>query len=168
MTSSRRSGFTLVELLIAMAIFSIVISVATGAFIRALRTQRQLVSFASANSNLSLVLEQMAREIRVGSSFQQDGEGNISFVNGRGDAVTYAYDEEREAIERVGPTGEEQPLTSENVAVKDLRFLVLFGAEDDGYPARVTVTAAVTPREAGVDTAVIRIQTTISARSLGT
>ena len=167
MTSSRRAGFTLVELLVAMTLFSVVIAVATGGFIRALRTQRQLVSFASANSNLSLVLEQMAREIRVGRDFQQGSETSLGFTNGRGEAVTYAYDRDAEAIERTVGEGRPQPLTSENVAIKDLRFLLQFPGED-AYPARVTVDAAVSPREIGVSSAVVHIQTTVSARNIGT
>ena len=58
------SGFTLVELLVAIGVFSILISVAVGTFARALRTQRQTAALIAANSNASLVLEQMAREIR--------------------------------------------------------------------------------------------------------
>lgn len=66
---NNRKGFTLVELLVAMGIFTIVISIATGGFISSLRTQRQVASLISAQSNASLVLEQMAREIRTGFLF---------------------------------------------------------------------------------------------------
>jgi len=167
MISSRRAGFTLVELLVAMAVFSIVVAIATGGFIRALRTQRQLVAFASANSNVSLVLEQMAREIRVGREFSQQDRERISFVNGRGDLVTYAYDPDLETILKTTGDGSPQPLTSQNVSVRNLTFLTQFLGEDD-YPARVTVRVGVAPKEVGVSTSVIRIQTTVSARSLGT
>lgn len=164
---TRRRGFTLVELLVAMAIFSVVVSVATGAFIRALRTQRQLVAFSAANSNLSLVLEQMAREIRVGREFSQQASGELSFVNGRGETVTYSYDDQAQAIYRQAGNGLRQPLTSGNVAIRDLRFVTRF-VGDDGYPARVTVTASVSPKEVGVSSSVVRIQTTLSARNIGT
>lgn len=167
MTMNRRRGFTLVELLVAMAIFSVVISIATGAFIRALRTQRQLVAFSAANSNLSLVLEQMAREIRVGRQFQQEGTQALSFVNGRGETVSYAYDEQLQAIFRVVGSGGKQPLTSNNVAIRALRFSSSF-VGDDAYPARITITASVSPKEVGVNSSVVHIQTTVSARNIGT
>ena len=70
-----QKGFTLIELLVAMGIFAIVIAIATGGFINSLRTQRQVASLISAQSNASLVLEQMAREIRTGFLFCHD-EGN--------------------------------------------------------------------------------------------
>lgn len=151
-----------------MAVFSVVVSIATGSFIRALRTQRQLVSFASANSNVSLVLEQMAREIRVGSQFSQPSREQITFVNGRGEQVTYAYDVEGKSIIKTTGTGAAQPLTSQNVDVRNLSFVSQYTDEEDDYPARVTVMVSVAPREVGVNTSVVRIQTTISARSLGT
>lgn len=169
MTTSRRSGFTIVELLVAMTVFSIVISIATGAFIRALRTQRQLVSFAAANSNVSLVLEQMAREIRVGRDFTQSDEKQLSFTNGRGEAVTYSYETgEAGGIYREVGTNRAQQLTADNVDVRDLRFILRFSDPEDAYPARVTIGIAVSPKELGVAASVIRVQTTVSARNLGT
>jgi prepilin-type N-terminal cleavage/methylation domain-containing protein len=163
----KRKGFTLVELLVAMAVFSIVVSVATGAFIRALRTQRQLVSFASANSNVSLVLEQIAREVRVGRSFEQTGTDTISFVNGRGQTVVYTYDVGIGAITKTVDNQAAQPLTSENVLIRDLQFVTQY-LGDDAYPARITVLVSVSPQEVGIDTSVVRIQSTISARNIGT
>ncbi len=46
-----RAGFTLVELLVAIALFSIAVSVAVGGFVRVLRTQRQIVALIAANSS---------------------------------------------------------------------------------------------------------------------
>jgi prepilin-type N-terminal cleavage/methylation domain-containing protein len=167
MTKQHRLGFTLVELLIAMAIFTVVTSIATGAFIRALRTQRQLVSFAAANSNLSLVLEQMAREIRVGRNFEQPDQVSLKFKNAKGEDVTYSFDEQAQRISRAVGFGAPQALTSDNVSIRQLSFQLQF-AGDDAYPARITIMAAVAPKEAGVNASVVHIQTTVSARNIGT
>ncbi len=75
-----RKGFTLIEMLVAIGIFSIVISIATGGFVSSLRTERQAAALISAQSNASLVLEQMAREIRTSSLFCHD-EGNNAGLN---------------------------------------------------------------------------------------
>lgn len=169
MKDSRRSGFTIVELLVAMTVFSIVVAIATGAFIRALRTQRQLVAFAAANSNVSLVLEQMAREVRVGRSFVQGGTSELTFTNARGERVTYEYENAGTGvIYRRAGNAEAQQLTSDNVDVRNLRFRLAHEDDEDGYPARVTVTVEVTPKELGVSASVIRVQTTVSARDIGT
>ncbi len=64
-----RKGFTLVELLVAIAVFAIVVTIASAGFVNALRTQRQVASLISTESNMTLVLEQMAREERTGYLF---------------------------------------------------------------------------------------------------
>src|SRR4051812_39727119 len=91
-----RQGFTLVELLVAITLFSIAISIAIGGFVRALRTQRELISLIAANSNASLAIEQMAREIRTGTSFDYVGCGEaakicdgLTFKNANDEIVTY-------------------------------------------------------------------------------
>lgn len=64
-----RKGFTLVELLISIALFSVLVSVAVGGFVRALRTERQVSAMMSAESNVSIGLEEMTREMRLGYLF---------------------------------------------------------------------------------------------------
>jgi prepilin-type N-terminal cleavage/methylation domain-containing protein len=66
---NQRSGFTLVEMLVAIGIFSTLVAVGVGGFANALHAQRQVASLIAAQSNASLALEQMAREIRTGYLF---------------------------------------------------------------------------------------------------
>lgn len=72
---SNRKGFTLVELLVSIAIFSILVTIGVGGFVHALHTQREIAGLISAQSNASVALEQMAREIRTGYLFC-DSPGN--------------------------------------------------------------------------------------------
>ena len=65
-------GFTLVELLVAMALFSILMAIAAGGFVRALRSEREVSAMMAAESNVKLALEQMAREMRTGYLFCHD------------------------------------------------------------------------------------------------
>ena len=64
-----KKGFTLVELLIAIAIFSILVAIGVGGFVHALHTQREVASLIAAQSNASVALEEMTREIRTGYLF---------------------------------------------------------------------------------------------------
>jgi prepilin-type N-terminal cleavage/methylation domain-containing protein len=72
----QRQGFTLVELLVSIALFSILVSIAAGGFVNALRTERQAAAMMAAESNVSIALEQMAREMRTGYLFCNDIANN--------------------------------------------------------------------------------------------
>ncbi len=64
-----RRGFTLVEMLVAIAVFSILVAVGVGGFANALHTQREVAALIAVQSNASVALEQMAREMRTGWLF---------------------------------------------------------------------------------------------------
>jgi prepilin-type N-terminal cleavage/methylation domain-containing protein len=64
-----KKGFTLIEMLITVGLFVVIITIAVGGFTNAIRTQRQVSSLISAQSNVSIALEEMAREIRTGYLF---------------------------------------------------------------------------------------------------
>ena len=73
-----KKGFTLVELLITVGLFVIIITIAVGGFTNAVRTQRQVSLLISAQSNVSLVLEQMSREIRTGYLFCHTAQSPVT------------------------------------------------------------------------------------------
>ena len=62
-------GVSLMELMVAVSVFIIVISVAIGSFVQSMRTQRIALALISANDSINLSIEQMAREIRTGYLF---------------------------------------------------------------------------------------------------
>ena len=64
-----KKGFTLVELLITVGLFVVIITIAVGGFTNAIRTERQVSSLIATQSNISLALEQMSRDIRTGYLF---------------------------------------------------------------------------------------------------
>ncbi|RJP45621.1 prepilin-type N-terminal cleavage/methylation domain-containing protein [Candidatus Parcubacteria bacterium] len=171
-----RQGFSLVELLVSMGLFSAVVAVAVGGFIGALRNQRQAAALVAAESNLSLAMEQIAREIRTGHYFCDGAHtgpclpGELIFVSPIGGVdQTVAYRLSNGSIERsVGGTANYEKLTAENVLVEYLEFILLGNQTSDGYPPRVTVTVGVTARNATVSIPPVRIQTTVSARALDT
>lgn len=156
------------ELLVAITLFSIAISVAVGGFVRALRTQRQLIGLISANSNASLAMEEMAREIRTANNFQCVGGlspcEELTFRNAVGESVAYRIsrdDSGNDYIER-GAGNSFERMTAENVRVGSLLFHLF---NDSRFPPRISITlevGAVSPELLGNLT---RMQTTVSSRA---
>ena len=85
-------GFTMIELLVAMSIFIIFTSIAAGGFINILRNQRVVLALMTANDNIGLTIEQMAREIRTGYNFCKVSENKFQFVNANDKVIRYGFD----------------------------------------------------------------------------
>lgn len=64
-----RGGVTLVEFLIAFGIFTFLITIASGSFVRSVRIQRATLQLMSVNDNMGITIEQMMREMRTGYNF---------------------------------------------------------------------------------------------------
>lgn len=69
------SGFTLVEMLVATALFSVVMTVSVGALLALVGANRKVQSLQSVMDNLNITLDGMERAIRMGSTFHC-GAGN--------------------------------------------------------------------------------------------
>ncbi len=64
-----QSGFTLVEMIVSLAIFAIVVTVSVGALLVLVATNQRLQGEQSVMTNLSFALDSMTREIRTGSLY---------------------------------------------------------------------------------------------------
>lgn len=174
-----RSGFTLVELLVAMSIFVVIATVASGIFIRSIQNENRLVAMMGIQSSLDSTLEQMAREIRGGYLFNNlttgtqncgtnamflDGYSQMTFV-GPNNTTTYALSGGR--IERDG-----NYLTSKDIKVQNLCFLISqIGSSypiNSCNPWRVTIFLNAAPATQSAYSYVqpFYLQTTVSSRVL--
>lgn len=156
----------MIELLVAMSIFLVLLAAATGGFVQSLRSQRAIVALMTANDNASLVLEQMARELRIGYNFQTNAPGDeLTFVNAYNEIVTYRLN--NQAIERgTGGLGGTtfQRLTAEIVRIDRVQFRLQGAQSGDLEAPRVTIDLAVGARGKGLEGIAVNIQTTVSAR----
>lgn len=86
---TQQLGFTLIEMIVSLAVFSIVITISVGALLVLISTNQQLQNEQSVMTNLSFALDSMAREIRTGTHYfcvarpnYTSGSGNAVFDNG--------------------------------------------------------------------------------------
>lgn len=77
---STQKGFTLVEMIISLAIFTVVALVAVGALIKVMDANRKSISLKTTINNLNFALEAMTREIRVGKDYKNISSGSDSWT----------------------------------------------------------------------------------------
>lgn len=86
-----QSGFTLIEIIVSLGVFSTVVTIAVGALLVLVAANQQLQNEQSVMTNLSFALDSMTREIRTGTAYYCDTTqdydvGSVSsnfFPNGR-------------------------------------------------------------------------------------
>ncbi len=104
-TMNTARGYTLIEMIVSVGIFSIVMLVASGAYVKLVALDRQARATNDLVTNLSFATESMSRSIRTGTGYActdasavKDANGNstdgschqISFMdNNIGQPVTY-------------------------------------------------------------------------------
>jgi prepilin-type N-terminal cleavage/methylation domain-containing protein len=76
---TKQTGFTLIEIIVSLALFSVVITIAVGALLILIASNRQLQNEQSVLSNLSFALDSMTREIRTGSNYYCAANDSASF-----------------------------------------------------------------------------------------
>ena len=77
---NKKSGFTIIEMMIAIAIFLIVVMIGMGALLNDNAIHRKTQNTRSIMDNLSFIMEDMSRNIRTGSEYSLDGDTSFSFL----------------------------------------------------------------------------------------
>lgn len=89
-------GYTLIELMVAVGLFALIMTLASGAYLVMIGINRQTQSITAGINDLSFALETMTRSIRTGTGYACNGSGdcpngadNFAFTNASGAQVSY-------------------------------------------------------------------------------
>ena len=69
MTTRTKRGFTLIEMMVSVTIFSIVMLIGVGALLSLIETNRRAQAISSVMNNLNAAVEGMSRTMRVGTTY---------------------------------------------------------------------------------------------------
>lgn len=176
----RNKGFTLVEMLVAIFVFSIIIGVVIGIFVSSVRLQRRNLAHYELLNQTSYVMEYMSRVLRMA---KKDSAGNcielnknylvsgssITFLNYEDKCQEFALNSETEQLkvrtstdDTIGNLGEFIPLTSSALKIKNFNISLLGDDSGDKLQPRVTIFLEIEGRE----NTKLKIQTTVSQRNL--
>lgn len=76
--SKNSKGFTLVEMIVSLGLFTIVLFIATSAFLSVVNADRKSRATRIATDNLNLALEDMMRKIKTGYAYGCDAGGDCA------------------------------------------------------------------------------------------
>lgn len=164
-----RRGFTLVEMIVAFGIFSIVMVVAVGSLVSLIEANHKAQALKTVVNNMHFALENISRNLRTGLVYHCDiAEGTLTmardcaqnpassiiFTARNGKRMVYKYTPTTESygfIDRaVIATGEEWrlndpttfvPITSPEIRIEQLRFYVDGTGTADHEQPRVLIVA---------------------------
>ena len=152
-------GFTLIEMIVATALFSVVMLVSVGALLSLVAANRKAQALHSVMNNLNVALDGMVRSIRMGSTYHcgggdytvpQDclnGDALLAFepfggdLNDGQDQWVYFYDETTNRIYKSDNSGiNSLAITAPSVTIDDLTFYVIGTERGDTTQPKVVIS----------------------------
>lgn len=176
-----KSGVSLIELMVAITIFSVLILSATGIFKMVIDGQRSSISAQNVQENMRYAMEKISKEIRMAQVSNQeceqeavykifntaDGGKELYFKNKDGECVTYYLENNRlKIMVSVGASAIADFVTPAKIEVSNLKFFVsddLIGAFHDKQPYLVIVMDVKAIGQA-IHEQTMKIQMTVSSR----
>ena len=186
MAENKKSGFTLTEMLVGMAVFSLILVAISGIFVSAIRIQKRTLTANDLSQETSYLLEYMSRTLRMA---RKDDVGGVDCLGG--DKINYEINASStgikfrnykdlcqefyldkttyQLIERISSSTNPlvfstSTLTSPNLRVNYFNIEILGAPQGDNQQPRVTITMEIT--KPGTSQPKIKVQTTISQRQL--
>lgn len=176
--SERQHGFSLVELIVSMFLFSVVVSVVGVAFVNILNIQRRGVGAQKVQETALYMLELIAREIRVSRIEFQDAPDcsatNLTLIHPVNGSVYYYYDPDTNQVVRSARPTPSQPsipaqLNSSDVVVSRFNFCITGSDPADNQQVRIGIIAQLHNRgQTASDTVFFNIQTMVTSRDITT
>jgi len=169
------SGATLVEIIVAVAIFSIVVLSATQIFKMVVEGQRNAIAAQSTPESMRYALEVMSKEIRMAQKAAPSECGGLSnkvfkvvgdklyLKNIHNQCVEYSLENDINGISRlkIDRDGISAYISPDEIKVSDLEFQVV---ESAGEQSSVVMKMTVRARGNDLHKSEMKIQTAISSR----
>lgn len=162
MKNKKQKGFTLIEFLVAGAIFVVILSIVTTIIVRSMQSYNRMIATENVNDEVRYALDTISRAVRV-SKIESGGISLVISGHPTKGNVTYSL---------VGGVIQEnsEDITSGNITVDTLNFTVSgLGFEGFGIGAQPKVTITIKARSSNpiyAATSEILVQTTVEQKAL--
>jgi len=143
---SSKSGFALIEVIISVALFSVVMTVGIGSLFSLINANKKSQSLKVVINNINLAMEGMSKEIRVGYDYNcgystggdcVNGGNSIYFISKDGEDVIYRLN--NNIIQKSVDGGAFNDITAPDTIIYNLTFYVLGSSSSDSIQPRVVI-----------------------------
>jgi prepilin-type N-terminal cleavage/methylation domain-containing protein len=182
----KMGGFTLIEMMVSVAIFAVVMTIALGALLAMSESDRKAQTLKSVINNLNFAMDSMSRSIRTGTEYNCNIAGDVTaredcpsssassiafrssggstYYYCLGDASTGSCSPTGTAILRSATGGNDAAsITSKEVIITALKFYVT-GATDANVQPKVTILIAGNVTVGAMKNTPFYLQTTVTQR----
>jgi len=170
-----RKGFTLIELMVAMSIFIVVMTISMGSILGVFDANRKSRSLKTVLNNLNLAVESMSKEMRFGKNYHcgsgtvtvpqncPSGDTLMSFLSSDNIQITYRLN--NQTIEKKLDNSDYIAVTAPEIVIDDLTFYTLGAGTGNTLQPKVIIKIQ---SHAGADTgrSDFTLQTLVSQRVL--
>lgn len=142
-----KKGFTLIELMTALSVFIIVMTISMGSIVGVFDANRKSKSLKTVLNNLNLAVESISKEMRFGKNYHC-GSGSVttpqncsgggtlmSFLSNEDVQITYRLD--NDVIEKRVGNGSYIPITAPEIVIDGLTFYTLGAGTGDTLQPKV-------------------------------
>lgn len=186
-------GFTLVEMMVSVAIFTVVMTIALGALLSMSESDRKAQTLKAVINNLNFSLDSMSRSIRTGTNYHCGSSGTLTdgrdctaspdtffaYQSASGATVVYRLETSDAALcgqpagkvgcivrsTNGGSANSYAPLTSAEVYINTLNFYVIGAAEvPSSKQPKVIILISGVVTVSGTQTSPFNLQTSVTQR----
>ena len=142
-------GFTLIELMTAISIFIIIMTVAMGSILNIFDINRKARSLKTVINNLNSAVDSMSREMRFGRIYHcgsgsvevpqncPSGDTSMSFLSSNGEQITYRFN--NNVIEKQVDNGGYVAVTAQEITIDSMVFYTLGAGTGDTLQPKVII-----------------------------
>jgi len=147
---NKQSGFTLIELMTALSIFAIVMTISMGSILGIFSSNRKSRSLRTVMNNLNSAVESMSKEMRYGTNYHCGSSGTqtapqncasggtyMSFLSSENLQVTYRLT--GTTLEKQVASGSYASVTAPEVVIDTLTFYTLGAGITDTLQPKVII-----------------------------
>ncbi len=168
-----KTGFTMVELLVSISLFSLVITALFNLFNSALLSQEKSLNSIYLLDSASFLSERLSRSLRMArkdvegvciaekANFEQTSSSNIKFLSHSGECWEF-FLQDGVLMEKRGSST--QALSPDNITVQNLNFHLSGETQDDFIQPKVTISFKLKNNYGSSEE--ITVQTTVSQRQI--